>query len=66
MWALEKMGVSQGAIPQYVYQNVHVADPRTGDQYQLVPDSNSRVPISIDSRTVTIGEQFIRGIEVTG
>jgi len=52
--ALQQKGVSQDDMPQYVRQNVHVADPDTGDQYQLVPDSNREGPASVDSSTIMI------------
>jgi hypothetical protein len=47
--ALQQRGVSQDDMPQYVRQNVHVADPNTGNQYQLVPDSDREEITSADS-----------------
>lgn len=56
--ALQQRGVSQDDMPHYVRQNVHVADPDTGNQYQLVPDTNPEGPVSIDSGTIMISEEF--------
>lgn len=64
--ALQQRGVSQDDMPQYVRQNVHVADPNTGNQYQLVPDNNREEPASADSSTILISEETTREIEVTG
>ena len=56
--ALQQKGVSQDDMPRYVRQNMHVSDPDTGDQYQLVPDSNPEGRASTDSSTILIGEEF--------
>jgi hypothetical protein len=55
--ALQQRGVSQDDMPQYVRQNVHVADPNTGNQYQLVPDSDREEITSADSSTIMISEE---------
>lgn len=54
--ALQQRGVSQDNIPQYVRQNVHVADPNTGNQYQLVPNNNPEATVSTDTNTIMISE----------
>ena len=56
MRAFIQKGVSQDTIPQYVGQNVHVTDPASGDQYQLIPDNSPEKSVSTDSNDVTISE----------
>ncbi|KAI9566088.1 hypothetical protein HD554DRAFT_1222764 [Boletus coccyginus] len=57
---LQQWGVSQDDMPHYIRQNVHVADPDTGNQYQLVPDSNPEGSVFTDSSVIMISESPLK------
>lgn len=64
-WVLHQRGISQDSIPQYVRQNVHVTDPKTGNRYQLVPENVLEGPALADSNPIMISKEPAHEMKIT-